>query len=299
MILVTGGTGFIGGELVRNLRTAGRPFRLLLQPSADPTTLPRGWDFEVAVSSLSDSRGLRAALQGVEVIYHLAGVEQQGSKANLEQLEVSGLKNLTQAASEAHISRFFYLSHLGADRASAYNLLKAKGIAEHIIRTAEIPFSIFRVGPVFGPGDHFTRNIAHLIKISPGIVLLPGKGNTLLQPLWIGDLVTCLLWALEMPETINQTLELGGPEHLTFLEVMQLIAQKTRKRRRFVETNPVQLGRLTQFLETSKKDFPTSVFWLEYLAENRTCGLDSLPRLFGINPAIFRQKLDFLAETRN
>ena len=140
MILVTGGTGFLGGYLVRHLAELGKPYRLLLQPGIDQQNLPRQTKMDVTVSSLNDERGLKSALQGVEVIFHLVGVERAGVRADLMETEVSYLDRLTSLAAEAGVRRFFYLSHLGADRASAYGLMKAKGVAESIIRKSGLVY---------------------------------------------------------------------------------------------------------------------------------------------------------------
>lgn len=294
MILVTGGTGFIGGYLIRHLAALGRPYRLFLQPGVDQPFLPRQTDMNVALSSLDDERGVRSALQGVDVIYHLVGVERAGVKANLMETEVNHLERLTSLAAQAGVKRFFYLSHLGADRASAYGLMKAKGIAESIIKKSGLTYTIIRCSMVYGEGDNFTINLAKLIKISPGLVLVPGDGSTLVQPLWVEDLVTSLTWALEMPATENAIIEVGGPEHLPFLDVMKMIGEQLQKKRRYVAFSPVQLSFLTQFLENWIKGFPTTVFWMDYLAENRTCDLDSMPRNFGINPARMKHKINYL-----
>lgn len=294
MILVTGGTGFIGGYLVRHLAELGKPYRLLLQPGIDQQNLPRQTEMDVALSSLDDDRGIRSALQGVEVIFHLIGVERAGVRANLMETEVGYLDRLTSLAAEAGVKRFFYLSHLGADRASAYGLMKAKGVAESIIRKSGLNYTIIRSSMVYGEGDNFTINLARLIRMSPGVVLVPGDGSTLVQPLWVEDLVTSLIWALDMPKTENAIIEVGGPEHLPFLDVMRLIGEQLQKKRRYVAFNAVQLSFLTQILENRIKGFPTTVFWMDYLAENRTCDLDSMPRSFGINPARMKHKINYL-----
>lgn len=297
MILVTGGTGFIGGELVRQLTNVGLAYRLLLQPSKDNTNLPAGIDLNIALSSLQDERGVRAAMKDVDTVFHLAGVEHSGTKGNLLEVEVSAIEVLTRVAKDAGVQRIIYLSHLGANRASAFGLMKAKGIAESVILNSGLNYTILRSSMVYGTGDNFTLNLARLIRISPGLVLLPGDGSTLLQPLWVGDLVTGLTWALTSPKTMNQVLEIGGPEHLSFLEIMQTIAQKINRKPKFVEFSPAHLGILTQMLENRVKGFPTNVFWMDYLAENRTCTLDSMSLTFGINPVRFSKKLDYLQTT--
>lgn len=297
MILVTGGTGFIGSYLIRHLAGLGKPYRMFLQPGIDQANLPKQTSMNVALSSFDDERGVRSALRDVEVVYHLVGVERSGVKANLMETEVSYLERLTSLAAQSGVKRFFYLSHLGADRASAYGLMKAKGIAESIIRKSGLTYTIIRSSMVYGEGDNFTINLARLIKMSPGVVLVPGDGSTLVQPLWVEDLVTSLIWALDMPSTENATIEVGGPEHLPFVDVLKLIGAQLGKRRHYSEFNPVQLSFLTQFLENRIKGFPTTVFWMDYLAENRTCNLDSMPRNFGINPARMKHKIDYLNST--
>ena len=130
MILVTGGTGFIGQHLVRQLVSQGYEVRLLLRPSPHSPNLPTGLPVQVAVSSLQDQRGLRAALKGINTVIHLAGTESRGSRSDLDGVDINGTHSLTSAAKEAGIDRFIYLSHLGADKASAFPVLKAKAIAE-------------------------------------------------------------------------------------------------------------------------------------------------------------------------
>ncbi|OQY28855.1 MAG: hypothetical protein B6I38_08790 [Anaerolineaceae bacterium 4572_5.1] len=177
MILVTGGTGFIGRALVRQLVDAGHEVRTLIRPSLRTPRLPKGVPVEVAVVSLSDVRGLRAALRGVDVIYHLAGGEGRGGGANLFETDIQGTRNLAEAASEAGVQHILYVSHLDADRASAFPVLKAKGIAEEHIRRSGIPYTILRTSIVFGPGDNFSTDLARLLRISPGFFLLPQDGE--------------------------------------------------------------------------------------------------------------------------
>ena len=294
MILVTGGTGFIGAELVKHLHQAGVAYKLLLQPNARQDLFPRGMGINVALSSLSDARGVRASLQDVDVIYHLAGVERSGYLADFQSLEVDGIRNLTEAAVNAGVKRFFYLSHLGADRASAYSLMKAKGIAESTIKTSGLNYTIIRVSMVYGEGDNFTRSLANLIRKIPFITPVPGDGQVLLQPLWVEDLVTSLQWALDMKSTENTILQVGGPEHLSFMDVLRQISTAIQKKRTFAEFNPVRLANVMQYMENQVEDLPNTLFWNEYLAENRICALDSMPRTFGINPARFSQNLGYL-----
>lgn len=294
MILVTGGTGFVGRALVRGLVENGHSVRLLLRPSRHSPNLPRGIPVEVAVSSLSDQRGLRAAMVGVDTIYHLAGVERRGAYANLAKVDIQGTRSITIAAQDAGVNRLFYISHLGADRASAYPVMKAKAIAEEFIRRSGLDFTILRSAIVYGPGDGFTTGLARILSAIPGFFLIPGGGKTLLQPLWVEDLVTCLIWAREDESTRNQVYEVGGPEYFSLNQIVELIMSSIGVHRRLVPIRPPYLRALTVFLEASFPNIPVSVYWLDYLATNRTCALDTIPRVFNLMPARFSHRIEYL-----
>ncbi len=296
MILVTGGTGFIGRVLVRQLLEAGHDVQLLIRPSPRSPDLPRGVSVKVALTSLDDERGLRAALVGVDTIYHLAGDEWRGGRGNLLETDIRGTSSLVQAAAEAGVDRIFYLSHLGADRASAYPVMKAKAIAEEFIRRSGLDYTVLRSAVVFGPQDGFTTGLARLLHALPYIFLLPGEGDALIQPLWVEDLATCLIWALDDDKTRNQTYEVGGPEHLTFVQILEILMEVTGERRALVPARPPYLRALTVMLENVFPGLPVSVYWLDYLASNRTCALDTVPRVFGLMPSRFSHRLEYLRD---
>jgi NADH dehydrogenase len=294
MILVTGGTGFVGQSLVRYLVSLGRPVRILLRPSSDSPRLPRGLPVDVAVCGLSDERGLSAAMKDVEVVFHLASAEHKGSKADLNGVDVEGSENLVRAAAQAGVDRFFYLSHLGADRSSAYPVFRAKALAESFIQQSGVPYTIFRSGLLFGQGDHFTRAMQRLVKSSPVFLFIPEEGSTMLQPLWVEDLVVCLGLALDDTSLINQTISIGGREYLSYRDVMDTLLGKMRKRRIFVSASPAYLRILGLFWDQIQPKKSISYYWLDYLAADRTCAVDTIPRLFGLMPARFGQIIDYL-----
>ncbi len=293
MILVTGGTGFVGKVLIRHLAAMGKPVRILLRPSASSPNLPRGIPMEVAVCSLQDQRSLRAALKDVDVIFHLAGAENLGSRADLAGVDVEGTEALASVASQSGVDRIFYLSHLSADRFSAFTLLKAKAIAEGHLMHSGVPYTIFRSASIYGPQDHFTTSLARLLQSTPGLFLLPGGGATLLQPIFVEDVVTCMLLALENPEMANQTIEIGGSEYFTFRQIVETLLGVLKIRRTLIPLNPAYVRYISLWMEQSGR-FPLSIFWLDTLAADRTCSLDTLPRVFGLMPSRFTQNLDHL-----
>jgi uncharacterized protein YbjT (DUF2867 family) len=296
MILVTGGTGFIGRALVRHLTELDYPVRILLRPSRETPKLPLGVAVEVAVSGLTDERSLRGAMKGVDVVFHLASAERSGIHGDLNQTDVEGTQTVAAAAKSAGVERIFYLSHLKADKSSAYPVMKAKALAEQAIINSGVPYNIFRSSIIFGPGDQFTCPLTRLNRISPGIVFVPGDGSVILQPLWIEDLMTCITICLEDPDTINKTYLVGGMEYLTFKEIMATLMTTVGHKKPIVSIPSSYLRLLALFIDQLKGTIPISLYWLDYLANDQTCPVDSVPRMFGLMPARFSQHLEYLPD---
>jgi uncharacterized protein YbjT (DUF2867 family) len=294
MILVTGATGFIGRVLVRQLTENGQQVRVLLRPSPKSPRLPKGVPVEVAVVALNDERGLRAAMRGVDQIYHLASAAAQGRNGNLFTTDIEGTRTLAQVAASAEVERFVYLSHVGADRASAFPIHKSKGIAEEHIRKSGVPHTIIRSTIVFGPEDGFTSALADIIRFAPGLIPIPGNGRTLLQPLWVEDLVTCLIWTLQNPDMVNQTYEIGGGEYFTLRQIYEIIMETTHARRFIVPLSFPYMRALVVLLDTFARQLNASTYWVDYVAVNRTCPVENLPRTFGLMPARFAYRLNYL-----
>lgn len=295
MILVTGATGFIGRALVRHLSETGQEVRVLLRPSPSSPRLPKGVPVEVAVVSLNDERGVRAALRGVHQIFHLASAAGYGRRGNLFTTDIEGTRILTTAAKDAGVERLVFLSHVGADRASAFPIHKAKGIAEEFIRKSGLPYTIIRSTIVFGAEDRFTNNIAATLRSVPFFFPVPGDGRVLLQPLWVEDLVTALLWALQNQDTLNETYEIGGGEFFTFRQIVEILMSVTHAQRAFLPLSVPTMRALFVTLDPLIPQANISTYWLDYIAVNRTCPVENLPRAFGLMPARFAYRLDYLA----
>jgi NADH dehydrogenase len=172
-VLVTGATGFVGRAVLPILAQTGHQVRILLRPSLASPRLPKGVAVEVGLSDLTDAPGVRAALLGMDAVLHLAA-ERAGSRADLSRSDSEATRTLVEAAGDSGIRRLIYLSHLGADRASAYPLLRAKAIAEEAVRQGNVSHTIVRAAALYGPEDRFTTSLAMTLALSPGVFFLPG-----------------------------------------------------------------------------------------------------------------------------
>lgn len=296
MILITGGTGFVGRHLVPYLTDLGYPVRLLIKPSKESPVLPAGIAVDAAVCSLNDERGLMAAMKGVSTIIHLAGSERMGTRADLTAVDMHGTRTLMAVASAAKVKHILFLSTIGADVNSAFPVLKTKALAEQTLIRSGIPYTIFRCGPIFGKGDQFISVFSAIIKSLPGVVLIPANGHMFLHPLWIEDLLAVIGLSLSIPETINSTFCLGGPEFLPFEEILLRIMEIQGQHKLIVKIPPTIMRMIALYAETYMKKPPISIYWLDTLSADRTCPLDTLPKKFGIIPARLSEKLPGILE---
>jgi uncharacterized protein YbjT (DUF2867 family) len=296
MILVTGATGFVGRALVPRLVEGGATVRVLIRPSRQSPRLPKEIPLQVAISPITDFRGVRAAMVGVDTVIHLASAEWRGARGDLQKTDVEGTRKLIEAAKEAGVGRLIYLSHVGADKNSAFEVHKVKGQIEDLVRRSDIPYTIFRSTLLFGEEDIFANSIAMALATVPSIFLMPGDGRMLVQPLWVEDLVTCMEWSLDDLTTLNQTLTLGGPEFLTFEQMSKIIMSATRLSRTIVPVGIPYLRIGAAVLESFLPRSPITTRWLDHLAVNRITELVSVTRYFGLKPARFEQTIGYMTE---
>lgn len=287
MILITGATGFIGRRLLEVMNaTTSLPIRILLKPGSDARVLPRGIPFKVVSGSIVDEASLRVAMDGVHTIIHLAGTDNRGRHASLDSVDIEGAKIIVKAAKENHVGRIITLSRIGADRRSGFPILKAKGEIEDAFIDSGMAYTIFRSSVIFGKGDHFSENIAMIQRVSP-IYFVPGDGAMTLQPLWVDDLVTCLLIALEDHSMIDNIIPIGGPEVLSYRRIVMRVmyAMGTQKAILSLPTLIHKWG--AWYLDGLFQRWPYTENFVDLISSNQTAELGLLERRFGFKPAAF------------
>jgi len=294
MDLLIGADNFIGQAVLRQLRNAEYPVRILLEPSPDSPYLPIGEPTEVSVAALTDARSVRSALVGIERVIHLGSGDSY--RDTDVRLEAERLSVLSEAAVSAGIERILYLSYLGADRISAYPSLRAKAQGEEFIRRSGVPHTIIRSALVYGAGDSFTTILASILRKVPIIFPIPGNPDTLVQPLWVEELAVAVQWILEDKAMADRTIEIGGPEFLSLREIVDMIQLLLRRHRLILSLAPPLLKFITPLFSPWLLGQAGGEFWIDYFAVNRTTELDSMPRLLGIQPSQMGNCLDYLLE---
>lgn len=285
MILVTGATGFVGRNLVEMLAgDANLRVRVLLRPGGSAEKLPRGVPVHAMMGNLLDADSLLAAMDGVHTIYHLVGTDTRGRHAQLTDVDITATKAIIEAAQAARVGRIIYLSRVGADRGSAYPMLKAKGEIEELIRGSGIAHTIFRTSVLFGVGDRFSEHIAMLVRAFP-VFLVPGDGEATFQPLWVDDLVTCLAMALEDLDLLDQTISLGGPEILSYRRIAMRIMHALGSPRPIIGMPLMVHQGAAWFLDGLFARWPFTERWIDLISANQTTELGTIERHFGFRPA--------------
>ena len=297
MILITGATGFVGRAVVRRLAAERCAVRCLLRPFRYEQRLPTGILFSTVSASMDDLPALRTAMQDVTAVVHLTGEEDLVEEGTLHN-HARDTVNLTAAAQEAGIHRFIYLSRLGADRASAYPLFRTSGEAEAAVRESELDYTILRAAVTYGPEDAFTNVLAMLAKAIPFVMPIPDTGLARFQPLWITDLVTCIVTTLDRDDLIGQTIPLGGPEHFTLEQLVAQVLAALGTRRRLVHVRMPLMRGLIGLFDALLPRNPAPPWWLDLVAVGSATELGTIPRHFGFEPARFAQCLDYLRRKR-
>ncbi len=283
MILVTGAMGFVGRHLVSRLLAEGYQVRCLIAPG-QAAHLPWKTLPEIIEGHVHDEEALFRAVTGVHVIFHLANAQWWGRPRDLERVELVGTRNLVAAARAARVGRIITLSHLGAAPSSAYPLLQIKGLVEEIIRDSGLAFTIVRSGVVFGEDDAFINHIAMSLRVNPLFFLMPGRGEVVLHPIHIDDLIYALVRSLHTIEVVDTLVEIGGPEYVTLEDLIRTVMRVTRMPRMIVPVPPYVLRWTTAVYS---RVLPRSLMtpqWLDLLATNRTAQLGNTYHYFGIHP---------------
>ncbi len=297
MILITGATGFVGRAVVHELSADSHEVRCLLRPSHREQRLATGIPFSTISASMNDLPALRTAMQQVSTVVHLTG-EEDLDREGMMRTHVEDTINLVTAAQETGARRFIYLSRLGADRASAYPISRARGEAEAVARESGLDVTIIQACTLYGPEDMSTNVLVMLAKVIPFVLPIPETGMARFQPVWINDLARCIVATLDRDDLIGQTIPIGGPERFSFEQMVAEVLAAAGMRRRLVHVRMPLVRGVIRLLSSALPRTPVPSWWLDLLTTGNTTDLVTIPRHFDFEPCRFAECLDHVREKR-
>lgn len=275
MIFITGATGFIGRSLVKALERDGRTFK-------------------VYEGRINDPLAIRAALDGVDSVIHLAGAENRGRLHLLKHVDIEGTERLIEECERAGVGRLIFASRLNADPNSWYPLLRTKGEVERLVRNCEVPHTILRAATLFGRDDRFLNAIGALAFWSWPFVWLPNGGTVAMQPLWVEDFVRCLLAAVDRPDLGNETIEVAGEERLHYAEIVYHVLDTVGMRRYAIRPGIKLFRRMMIMMSRFWRRPPVNRFFLDRFSVPEVAPIDSVLRHFNFHPVHMNQQTAYI-----
>jgi NADH dehydrogenase len=236
LVTVFGGSGFVGGQVVRALARRGSRVRVAVRRPGRGYRLRMLGDvgqIEVVQANIRDGDSVGRALDGAEACVNAVAVLYEAGRQTFAALHVAGARAVAEAARAAGIDRFVHISALGAaaDSPSAYARTKAAG--EAATRSVIPSAVIVRPSVIFGQEDQFFNRFASMAAVSPALPLI-GGGHTRFQPVFVGDVAAAVAQAVWDPAAAGRDYELGGPGVYTFRELMTVLLAEISAQRLLV-----------------------------------------------------------------
>lgn len=241
-VLVTGATGYIGGRLVPELLAAGHTVRCLARTPSKLADLPWRGEVEVVAGDVTDAASVRAALEGIDAAYFL--VHSMGGAADFAAQDRLAAETVRDAAADAGVRQLVYLGGLGDDGPGLSSHLDSRHEVGKVLADGPVPVTELRAAVIIGSGSASFEMLRNLVEVLPAMVT-PKWVRTRCQPVAIRDMLHYLVAALDEPAAAGRVLEVGGPDVLTYLDMMRVYAEIAGLRRRLVVQVPVLTPRLS------------------------------------------------------
>jgi NADH dehydrogenase len=232
VILVTGGTGFVGPRVVHALRGRDLPVRAVVRnPSGRSATTLAAWGAELVPGDMTGAESLRRAVDGCEVVVHLVAIR-QGREEDFRRVMEQGTRDLVTAAQGAGVKRFVLMSALGTSEETQdlVPYYHAKWEQEQTVQGSGLEHVIFRPSFVFARDGGILPTFRRLARLAP-VTPIIGSGRQQIQPIWIEDVAAYFAQAVDKPEAANRIFELGGPDAVTWNEFWERLKRVLGQRR--------------------------------------------------------------------
>jgi len=295
-VALLGGTGFVGSYLVDALVLRGHSPRLLVRPGSEHR-IPQPGPVERIPGDLSDTGALHELLEGTQAVIYNIGILREFPERGISyrELQYTGVKRVAEVALAQGVRRFIHMSANGVEQ-SLTPYQQTKLAAEAHLQELDLDWTIFRPSVIFGdPRGRF--EFASLLKqqiIDPPLPvplfhqgLLPrDAGGFALSPVHVQDVAAAFAGALDHPQTLHRTYTLGGPEDLTWKQIMEILCGISGRSKLMLPVPAAAPGLAASLLERFPW-FPISRDQIRMLLAGNTCRGDAIFSLLGIEPRPF------------
>ena len=284
-VFLTGATGFVGRSVAARLIEDGHDLRCLVRrEESDEAAYLRGLGAKLSTGNILDAVSFVEGARGCEALIHLVGIIFERRGASFQEVHVHGTVNALEAAAVAGVGRFVYMSALGTgpEAASAYH--RTKWEAEQAVRVSGIPHTIFRPSTIFGADSELFKMLFGQVRRLPFVPVI-GNGRYRMQPISVQDVAACFSRCLGNEAAVDKTYELGGPEALSYNDVIDAICLAMGRKRAKLHA-PVALVKPVAWLSEHLQGKPfLTTDQLTMLLGDNVCDIAAMRHDLGVEPA--------------
>jgi uncharacterized protein YbjT (DUF2867 family) len=241
-VLVTGATGYIGGRLVPALLARGHEVRALARNPAKLDERPWRDEVEVVRGDVFDPESLDRACDGVDAVYYL--IHSMDGQDGFADRDRTAAANVRDAAARAGVRRLVYLGGLGSDEEDLSDHLRSRHEVGAVLADGPVPVTELRAAIIIGSGSMSFEMLRHLVEVLP-VMTTPRWVDTRVQPIAVRDVLGYLVDVLDVDATAGEVLEIGGPDVMSYRELMHVYAEVAGLRRRLILPVPVLTPKLS------------------------------------------------------
>ena len=292
LTLVTGATGFLGRRVVQELLGRRHEVRCLVHVPGRERLFDHRL-VEVHYGNVLEPESLAAAFYDVEAVVHLVAIIRPTRRLTFDLVNRLGTANVVAAARDAGVRDFQHVSAIGAGSDRSYPFLFSKWQAEREVINSGLPYTIIRPSLLFGEGDEFLTALAALIRVFPLVPVL-GAGSNRLQPVAADDIARCIGMSVGRQDLKGRVLALGGPQRLSYNEVLTEVALAMDKRRKKVHLPVAPAYVAAAILQRLVAKAPITTDQIRMLGIRNVAEADGVERAFGFTPRRLRGNIDFV-----
>ena len=218
MIVITGATGFVGEEVVKQVRAAGHPVRAIVREPQRTQWLADRYGVELFHGNVLYAPSIEGAMQGAKCVIHLVGIIHEQKESTFDRAHTQATKHVVDEAKKSDVKRFLHMSALGTRENARSHYHQTKWAAEEYVRKSRLAWTIFRPSVIYGPKDKSVNTLVNVIRRLPFVPVL-GNGNTKIQPVSVENVAEAFVAAIRNDNSIGKTYDLCGPEAFTWNEL--------------------------------------------------------------------------------